>query len=184
MNALRLAVAELNLDGVPAHAAVDGAVRLASGGKGRHLAGMVNAVARRVAEGGAALWDAAPGGAAAGLAGRAGRGGLGAGGGRRRSPRRTGAAAPIDLTLKAAGGGGGWAAALGAERLPTGSLRLAGRAQVSALPGYDAGAWWVQDAAAALPARLLGDARRAGGRSTSAPRRAARRCSSRRRAPR
>ena len=49
-----------------------------------------------------------------------------------------------------------WAAALGAERLPTGSLRLARGAQVSALPGYDAGAWWVQDAAAALPVRLLG----------------------------
>ncbi|HET9070195.1 MAG TPA: transcription antitermination factor NusB, partial [Amaricoccus sp.] len=60
MNALRLAVAELNLDGVPAHAAVDGAVRLMGGGKARHLAGMVNAVARRVAGGGQALWEATP----------------------------------------------------------------------------------------------------------------------------
>ena len=52
LNALRLAAAELCLDGVPAHAAVDGAVRLAGVGKrGRQLSGMVNAVARRVAEG-------------------------------------------------------------------------------------------------------------------------------------
>ena len=41
--------------------------------------------------------------------------------------------------------------------LPTGSLRLPGRAQVSALPGYAEGAWWVQDAAAAVPVRLFGD---------------------------
>jgi len=39
-----------------------------------------------------------------------------------------------------------------------GSLRLpAGQGDITRLPGYDAGAWWVQDAAAALPARLLGD---------------------------
>ncbi len=55
-----------------------------------------------------------------------------------------------------------WAERLDARLLPTGSLRL-GREAVSkqggvpALPGFDAGAWWVQDAAAAIPARLLGD---------------------------
>jgi 16S rRNA (cytosine967-C5)-methyltransferase len=43
----------------------------------------------------------------------------------------------------------------GATRLPTGSLRLPAGTQVTALPGYDDGAFWVQDAAAALPARLL-----------------------------
>lgn len=63
-------------------------------------------------------------------------------------------AAPLDLTPKA--DPDAWAEQLEAERLPTGSLRRAG-GQVSALPGYDAGAWWVQDAAAAVPARLLGD---------------------------
>jgi 16S rRNA (cytosine967-C5)-methyltransferase len=41
--------------------------------------------------------------------------------------------------------------------LPTGSLRLADKGQVSGLPGYEAGGWWVQDAAAALAVRLLGD---------------------------
>jgi 16S rRNA (cytosine967-C5)-methyltransferase len=45
--------------------------------------------------------------------------------------------------------------ALGAEILPGGSLRTRRRGDVSAWPGYDAGAWWVQDAAAAIPARLL-----------------------------
>jgi len=39
--------------------------------------------------------------------------------------------------------------------LPTGSLRLAHAGQISTLPGYGAGAWWVQDAAATLPTRLL-----------------------------
>jgi len=56
---------------------------------------------------------------------------------------------PLDLTLRP-----GMEAPEG-EALPTGSLRLASAGQVSALPGYGAGGWWVQDAAAALPARLL-----------------------------
>jgi 16S rRNA (cytosine967-C5)-methyltransferase len=70
------------------------------------------------------------------------------------SKRRTRHAAPLDLTPR------GDASELpGADRLPTGSLRIAGAVQVSALPGYAEGAWWVQDAAAALPVRLLGDVR-------------------------
>jgi 16S rRNA (cytosine967-C5)-methyltransferase len=50
-----------------------------------------------------------------------------------------------------------WAERLGGILLPTGTIRLDGMRRVSALPGYEAGAWWVQDAAAALPARLLGN---------------------------
>ena len=65
--------------------------------------------------------------------------------------------APLDLTLKE--GGGNWAERLAARRLPTGSLRLAGRGAVTALPGFGEGAWWVQDMAAAMPARLLGNIR-------------------------
>ena len=45
----------------------------------------------------------------------------------------------------------------GAVALPTGSLRLANQGQVSALPGFGDGSWWVQDAAAALPVPLLGN---------------------------
>ena len=46
--------------------------------------------------------------------------------------------------------------ALGAKRLPGGTLRLRNAGEVTRLKGYDEGAWWVQDAAAALPVRLLG----------------------------
>ena len=46
---------------------------------------------------------------------------------------------------------------LGAELLATGSLRLDDTRPVETLPGFEEGQWWVQDAAASLPARLLGD---------------------------
>lgn len=62
---------------------------------------------------------------------------------------------PLDLSVK--GDATEWAQRLGAPLLPTGSLRLSAAGRVTALPGYEEGAWWVQDAAAALPARLLGD---------------------------
>jgi 16S rRNA (cytosine967-C5)-methyltransferase len=52
-----------------------------------------------------------------------------------------------------------WAKLLGGRVLPTGSVRAIVHGPVSRLPGYADGAWWVQDAAAALPARLLGDVR-------------------------
>lgn len=48
-----------------------------------------------------------------------------------------------------------WAERLGGTMLPTGSVRLATHAPIAELEGYAEGAWWVQDAAAALPARLL-----------------------------
>lgn len=63
---------------------------------------------------------------------------------------------PIDFTVRA--DAEGWAERLGGIVLPTGSVRVARlTAAVPALPGYDEGAWWVQDAAASLPARLFGD---------------------------
>lgn len=64
--------------------------------------------------------------------------------------------APVDFTVRS--DAEGWAGKLGGFVLPTGSVRvehLAG--PVTALPGFAEGEWWVQDAAAALPARLLGD---------------------------
>jgi 16S rRNA (cytosine967-C5)-methyltransferase len=51
------------------------------------------------------------------------------------------------------------AVALNATVLPTGTLRLHHRGPIAGLPGFNDGAWWVQDMAAALPARLLGDVR-------------------------
>jgi 16S rRNA (cytosine967-C5)-methyltransferase len=62
---------------------------------------------------------------------------------------------PLDLTVKS--DTEGWATRLGGVALPTGSVRLAARGRIEALEGYADGAWWVQDAAAALPARLLGN---------------------------
>lgn len=63
--------------------------------------------------------------------------------------------APADFSV--AGEPAAWAEALEAEVLPTGSLRRPAGGDVTRLPGFAEGAWWVQDAAAALPVRLLGD---------------------------
>jgi 16S rRNA (cytosine967-C5)-methyltransferase len=64
--------------------------------------------------------------------------------------------APVDFTVKA--DPERWAEALGGIVLPTGSVRVERlEGAVASLPGYAEGAWWVQDAAAALPVRLFGD---------------------------
>jgi len=62
---------------------------------------------------------------------------------------------PLDLTVKS--DAQCWAARLDGVALPSGSVRLVARGRIEALEGYGEGAWWVQDAAAALPARFLGD---------------------------
>jgi 16S rRNA (cytosine967-C5)-methyltransferase len=61
---------------------------------------------------------------------------------------------PLDLTVKA--DPEHWAATLGGIVTPTGTVRLTASGPVAELAGYGEGAWWVQDAAAALPARLFG----------------------------
>jgi 16S rRNA (cytosine967-C5)-methyltransferase len=63
----------------------------------------------------------------------------------------------LDLTVKSEAAH--WASLLGGRVLPTGSVRRLAGGPITALAGYREGAWWVQDAAAALPARLLGDVR-------------------------
>jgi 16S rRNA (cytosine967-C5)-methyltransferase len=63
--------------------------------------------------------------------------------------------APLDLSVR--GEVAHWREALDATLMPTGSLRRGAGGAVANLPGYSEGAWWVQDAAAAVPARLLGD---------------------------
>lgn len=59
----------------------------------------------------------------------------------------------LDLTVRS--DPAGWAQRLGGVVLPTGSVRVDSHAPVTELPGYADGEWWVQDAAASLPARLL-----------------------------
>lgn len=72
--------------------------------------------------------------------------------------RRIGAAslneAPLDISIKQPSEA--WAQRLGGALLPTGTVRLAAGGRIEDLPGYADGTWWVQDAAAALPARLFG----------------------------
>ncbi|GEP04420.1 RsmB/NOP family class I SAM-dependent RNA methyltransferase [Methylobacterium oxalidis] len=141
---------------VPDHAAVDLSVRLAKGDRSlQHLAGLVNAVLRRVVrERGAILAEAGPPldhNTPAWLAARW-REAYGDAAGAIAAAHLRGAA--VDLTVRAEPET--WAERLGATLLPTGSLRLTDvRAPVAELSGYGEGAWWVQDAAAALPARLL-----------------------------
>ncbi len=62
----------------------------------------------------------------------------------------------LDLTLKPQTDASALADAIGAEVLPLGTVRRRETGAVDGLPGFDAGDWWVQDYAAALPARLLG----------------------------
>ncbi len=155
-NTLRLAAFEMLHDNAPAHGVVNAAVEIVRGSqKYRHLAGLVNAVARKVSTEGAAIWQSQPPQAlpswlAKPIAKTYGKAVLPA----IEAAHQAGAA--IDLTLKEPQMAPAMAARLQATVLPSGSLRLKGRPQVSSLAGYAEGQWWVQDAAAAMPARLLG----------------------------
>lgn len=60
-----------------------------------------------------------------------------------------------DLSLKPGADAAALAEALEGEILPGGTLRLRRKGDVAAWPGFEDGGWWVQDAAAAVPARLL-----------------------------
>ncbi|WP_158047838.1 RsmB/NOP family class I SAM-dependent RNA methyltransferase [Skermanella pratensis] len=158
LDILRLGTAQLVFLDTPPHAAVDTSVAAAEQRGLQHYKGLINAVLRRVAREGADqarkqdagrlntpdwLW----------LAWRTAYG----------TPRTRGIVeanlieAPLDLTAK--GSPGDWAERLEGTVLPTGTIRRASGGQVADLPGYDEGAWWVQDAAAALPAKLFGDIR-------------------------
>ncbi len=143
---LRLGAAQLLLLDTPPHAAVATSVELARAQKLAPFAGLVNAVLRRVAVGGAAalteldgprldtppwLW-ASWGAQARAIA----------------TAHQT--EAPLDLTMLP-----GAPPPDGGTLLPTGSVRLPAGTRVVDLPGLAAGHFWVQDAAAALPARLL-----------------------------
>ena len=59
----------------------------------------------------------------------------------------------LDLTVKS--DPQGWAEKLGGRVLPTGSVRIDSHTPIPELEGYADGEWWVQDASAALPARIL-----------------------------
>lgn len=148
-------VAQILFLGVPDHAAVDTAVRLArEDARCMHFTSLVNAVLRRIArereaflKSVNALRDDTPEWLARRWFETYGP----------ESAVRIAAShadeLAVDLTVK--GNAVGWASRLGAILLPTGSLRLTNRDGIATLPGYSDGEWWVQDAAAAIPARLL-----------------------------
>ena len=145
-NALRLAVVERAM-GAPAHGVVNAAVEVVRRDRrGNHMAGLVNAVLRALPEG--PLLDDQP----VQKLPRWLRQPLVHAWGREAVQTIEAVQAtlpPLDLTLRP-----GFPAPEG-EVLSTGSLRIFAAGQVSAMPGYAEGGWWVQDAAAALPVQLL-----------------------------
>lgn len=143
---LRLGAAQLLLLETPPHAAVATAVALARSRKLTPFAGLVNAVLRRVAESGAAMLadlDAprldTPAWLWSSWGPRA-----------RKIALAQAQEAPLDLSVLP-----GRSSPPGGEVLPTGSVRFPVGTRVTELPGFEAGDFWVQDAAAALPAALL-----------------------------
>ncbi len=153
---LRLGAAQILFLGTPPHAAVSTAVTLAAAGHDGRYKKLVNGVLRTLDREGRAWvldqdaarlntpdwlwesWDGAYGEAAA-----------------RGIAEAHLAEAPLDLSV--AGDAAAWAGRLRAEVLPGGGVRRPAGGPVCDLPGYRSGGWWVQDAAAAMPARLLGE---------------------------
>jgi 16S rRNA (cytosine967-C5)-methyltransferase len=158
-SALLIGAAQILWMDVPDHAAVDLSVRLVQADRrAAKYAGLVNAVLRRCAREGQPLidevksqmldlppwlvarWIAAYGEETT------------------RAMAHAIAVEPaLDLTVKS--DPEGWASRLHGETLPTGTVRTLLHGSVTMLPGFSDGQWWVQDAAAALPARLFGDVR-------------------------
>jgi 16S rRNA (cytosine967-C5)-methyltransferase len=143
-NTLRLAVVE-RAEGAPAHGVVNAAVEITRQGGKRtaHLAGLVNAVLRALPETVTLPPQKLPRWLRQPLVHTYGRDITAA------IETVQAQEPPLDLTLRP-----GFPHPEG-ELLPTGSLRLRSPGQLSTLPGYAEGGWWVQDAAAALPATLL-----------------------------
>lgn len=154
--ALLLGAAQILFLNVPDHAAVDLAVGLAKDdARAKKYTGLVNAVLRRLAREGRgelARLDIAldtPAWMFGKWAATYGEKETRAFLTMHREPP------PLDITVKS--DAAGWAEKLGGTLLPTGSIRLGGHGPLTELPGFTEGDWWVQDAAAAIPARLFGD---------------------------
>jgi 16S rRNA (cytosine967-C5)-methyltransferase len=155
---LKLGLTQLLFLATPPHAAVATSVNLAGQGPALRFKGLINAVLRRASREGAELlgkldaprlntpeplwqsWEATYGAEGA-----------------RAIATANMVLPPLDLTPRKGEDIAALASLIGAEPLPTGSLRCRDGGLVAEMPGFDEGRWWVQDAAAALPARLLGD---------------------------
>ncbi len=151
--ALRIALVQALAMRVPDHAAIATVLPLVSGGPRRLLHGVFSAVLRS----GARLPAVPPLPPAVERRWEHSWG--------REETHRIAAALaappPLDLTLRDPASTAEWAERLEGTSLAPGHLRLDRGRAVHGLPGYGEGAWWVQDLAASIPARLLG---RGGGR--------------------
>lgn len=146
--ALRVALAGRYCLETPPHAVIATTLPLLEGGPRRLAHGVLSTIFRdvtalpppRLPDGVAARWAAAWGQAVVAAA-EAGLGTI----------------AATDLRLARAGETAATAAAIGADSLFAGHLRVRDGRDVTAIDGFDDGSWWVQDAAAQVPAMLLGD---------------------------
>jgi 16S rRNA (cytosine967-C5)-methyltransferase len=158
VHTLRLGVAQLMWLDTPPHAAVHSAVEMTKQLRMEKFSGLVNAVLKRVVKEGPAIiekqdaarlntpdwlwniWVSAYG---------------------EENTRKIAEMhlnePPLDITVKS--DPEHWAKELGGVVLPTGSVRLREARGLTQMPGFAEGRWWVQDMAATLPARLLGDVR-------------------------
>ena len=140
----------------PQHAVVDLAVHQAQAHpRSKRFAGLVNALLRRAVREGSSLIEAQDAGALNTPDWLLTRWRQRYGDQAERVAQAHLNEAALDLSVKA--DAENWARRLGGVALATGSVRLKHRGRIEALEGFDEGAWWVQDAAAALPVRLLGD---------------------------
>jgi len=157
--ALLLGAAQILWLEVPDHAAVDLAVRLVQADRrAARYAGLVNAVLRRVTRAGTQLLSTVDSATLDTPQWLLARWENNYGTTTARAIAVANSHEPaLDLTVK--NDPEHWANVLGGRVLPTGSVRAIVHGPISQLPGYADGAWWVQDAAAALPAKLLGDVR-------------------------
>jgi 16S rRNA (cytosine967-C5)-methyltransferase len=156
-SALLIGAAQILWMDVPDHAAVDLSVRLVqSDRRAGKYAGLVNAVLRRCAREGRTIVDEigpevldVPGWLLARWKAHYGEDTA------RDIALAIGQEPSLDITVKS--DANVWAGRLHGEMLPTGTVRTLLQGSVATLPGFAEGAWWVQDAAAALPARLFGE---------------------------
>lgn len=156
MHALRLGVVQLIWLETPPHAAVHSAVELAKQLKLEKFSGLVNAVLKRVVKEGRAVieaqdaakintpewlwknWVKTYGEATA-----------------RKIAEQHMKEPPLDITVKT--DAAAWAKELSGTVLPLGSVRLRDAKNLTRLKGFAEGDWWVQDVAATIPAKLLGN---------------------------
>lgn len=148
-NVIRMALAQMLRLETPPHAAIATALPLVTGGPKRLVHGILGAVFRAGAKLPAsptlaweveARWKSAWGADMIAAA-----------------SQQLANPPMLDIALKDHGATAHWAQQFGGESLAPGHVRLPRGTAIEELPGFEEGAWWVQDLAATLPARMLGE---------------------------